>query len=115
MYQPLSDSAFRAAVMPDQRMSASTRDSPRALNCRRICDLPDWKASAASSACRMQAMPFSLRASASAHASFSAAFENFNTSFLPHRWPTRSQTAQVLLLIDLDNTLIDRSLAFKTW
>jgi hypothetical protein len=49
----------------------------------------------------MQEKPFSLSASANVQASFSAAFLNFSTSFLP------------LPLIDLDNTLIDRARSFK--
>jgi hypothetical protein len=32
-----------------------------------------------------------------------------------HAWCTNGQTAAVLLLIDLDNTLIDRTGAFKGW
>jgi hypothetical protein len=83
MYQALSPRAFFAAVMPDQRMSASTSDRPRALKLRRICILPDRKFSAASSAWRMQEKPFSLSASAIVQAACSSALLNFGTSFLP--------------------------------
>src|SRR3954454_19552063 len=82
MYHSLSDSALRDWLVPDQRMSASTSEPPRALNCRRIAILPRRNASAASSACFIAAKAFSLSASAKVQAACSAAFVNVGTPLL---------------------------------
>lgn len=108
MNHSLSPSALRACEVPDQRMSASISLSPRALNCRRIAIFPPRNASAASSACFMAANALSLSASAMFHAACSAAFVNVSTA-------SSAQNVSVLLLIDVDNTLVDRRAAYKAW